>query len=58
MVVEFIKSKSVEAGKLNLWWRGNYLYELEIRKDGVVIWHKWLHECDFETAEEEFAKIS
>lgn len=56
--VEFIKAKQVEAGKLNLWWRGDYTYELEIRKDGVVIYDKMLMDTDQEAAEEEFAKIN
>lgn len=58
MVVEFIKVKEVEAGRLSLWRRGEYLYELEIRKAGVMTWHQWLEDCDLEAAEEEFARIN
>lgn len=58
MVVEFIKAKQVEAGRLSLWRRGEYLYELVIRKAGEMTWHQWLEDCDLEAAEDEFAKIS
>ncbi len=59
MVVEFIKAKQVEAGRLTLWRRGEYLYELEIRKAmNEITWHQWLEDCDSEAAEDEFAKIS
>lgn len=60
MQVEFIKAKNVEAGRLTLWWRGDYTYELTIRSHTapVFIWQKWLEDCDLEAAEEEFARIS
>lgn len=58
MQVVFIKAKDVEAGRLSLWWRGDYTYELNIRRNGVSVWHQWLHDCDQESAELEFARIN
>lgn len=58
MQVEFVKAKNVEAGRLTLWWRGDYTYELEIRRACMVVWSIMLEDCDQEAAEEEFARIS
>ena len=58
MRVVFIKAKNVEAGRLTLWSRGNYLYELEIRNDADLIWNRWLEDYDLEAAEEEFVRIN
>ena len=58
MQVVFIKCKNVEAGRLTLWSRGNYLYELEIRNGADLIWNRWLEDYDLEAAEEEFVRIN
>lgn len=57
-MIEFIKSKSVEAGRLVMWRTGNYTYVFEIFKDGESIWVRAFPDIDFEAAEDEFARIN